>query len=347
MPLVNTALTLEELPAPPIGKTGWPWTEQSEPLPERMPDGSEWLRISIVTPSYNQGQFIEETIRSVLLQGYPNVEYIIIDGGSTDNTVEVIKKYEHYIAYWVSEPDKGQSNALNKGFIQTTGQLIGWQNSDDYYYPQAFIKAAKAALELPDQDIIYGSTDYVDIGGTFLRGSNASSFDLQEMLPWVNMCNQSMFFRDKIFKDNNFIDESWQHCMDYEFFWRLALKGYNFHFLPDISAGFRQHNLAKGSSKNEVISVEFLKLYQLIYRQDKLPIKVREKALQSIQWLALHDFAASRILLFRQSVYVLGSISGIKYITSEIIIKYFLSLLGIKLIDKIRLIKQKIYKNIN
>jgi glycosyltransferase involved in cell wall biosynthesis len=347
MPLVNTALTLEELPAPPIGKIGWPWTEQSEPLPERMPDGSEWLRISIVTPSYNQGQFIEETIRSVLLQGYPNVEYIIIDGGSTDNTVEVIKKYEQYIAYWVSEPDQGQSNALNKGFIRATGQLIGWQNSDDYYHPQAFIKAAKAALELPDKDIIYGSTDYVDIGGTFLRGSNASSFDFQEMLPWVNMCNQSMFFKNKIFKENNFIDESWQHCMDYEFFWRLALKGYKFHFLPDISAGFRQHELAKGSSKNEIINVELLKLYKLICRQDKLPIEVRQKALQSIQMLALHNFATSRILLFRKSVYVLGSISGIKYINSEIIIKYFLSFLNIKILEKIRQIKHQKYKTIN
>src|SRR5690348_881216 len=96
---------LTELPSPPPGRTGWPWTEESERLPETLPDGAEWPKISIVTPSYNQGQFIEETIRAVLLQGYPNIEFIIIDGGSKDNTVEIIKKYEKFIACWVSEKD--------------------------------------------------------------------------------------------------------------------------------------------------------------------------------------------------------------------------------------------------
>jgi len=133
MSILNTALTLEDLPPPPPGKTGWPWTEGNKPLPQQMPDGSFYPRISIVTPSYNYGQYIEETIRSVLLQGYPNLEYIIIDGGSTDNTVDIIKKYEKYITYWVSEPDKGQTDAINKGYQRATGDIFSWLNADDSY----------------------------------------------------------------------------------------------------------------------------------------------------------------------------------------------------------------------
>jgi hypothetical protein len=134
--------TLKDLPVPPAGKTDWPWTEESPQLPERMDDGREWPRISIVTPSYNQGQFVEETIRSILLQGYPNLEYIVIDGGSKDESVEIIRKYEPWLTYWVSEPDRGQSHAINKGMTRTTGELVAWLNSDDLYLQNAFARVA-------------------------------------------------------------------------------------------------------------------------------------------------------------------------------------------------------------
>src|SRR5213592_2149932 len=124
---------LVDLPAPPWGKSGWPWTVESPQLTDTRPDGYPWPRISIVTPSYNQGQFIEETIRSVLLQGYPNLEYIVIDGGSTDESIAILRKYEKWIAHWVSERDKGQSEAINKGFAQATGEIFAWLNSDDVY----------------------------------------------------------------------------------------------------------------------------------------------------------------------------------------------------------------------
>ena len=122
--------TLAELPPPPPGKTGWPWTVEAH-LPAARSDASPWPRISIVTPSYNQDQFIEETLRSVLLQGYPNLEYIVIDGGSTDGTVGIIRRYAPWLTHWVSEPDRGQAHAISKGLGKCSGGIFQWINSDD------------------------------------------------------------------------------------------------------------------------------------------------------------------------------------------------------------------------
>ena len=114
--------TLAELPPPPAGKSGWPWTFETRRLPPTRSDGLAWPRISVVTPSYDQGQFIEETIRSVLLQGHPDIEYVIINRGSADQSVEIIRRYEPWLTYWVSEKDRGQAHAINKGFSRTTGR---------------------------------------------------------------------------------------------------------------------------------------------------------------------------------------------------------------------------------
>jgi glycosyltransferase involved in cell wall biosynthesis len=143
------------------GRQGWPWSFDEPPSGSRT-EVTAWPRITIVTPSFNQGKFIEETIRSVLLQGYPNLEYVIIDGGSTDNTLEIIKEYEPWITYWVSEKDRGQCHAINKAFARATGDIFAWLCSDDVYAPGALHKVAEAlrdrkmAMAIGDSVITHG-----------------------------------------------------------------------------------------------------------------------------------------------------------------------------------------------
>ena len=142
------------------GKTGWPWTEET--VPEEAEQISSSLpSISIVTPSYNQAAFLEETIRSVLLQGYPNLEYIVMDGGSTDGSVEIIKKYEKHLTYWTSQKDAGASDAIRKGFERATGSILAYLNSDDLYLPGA-IHHLINRFKTAGADVVYGNTYWID-----------------------------------------------------------------------------------------------------------------------------------------------------------------------------------------
>ncbi|MBC7078479.1 MAG: glycosyltransferase, partial [Synergistales bacterium] len=166
--------TLRDLPLPPPNKEGWPWTEESPQPPENPTYGSSFLpRVSVVTPSYNQAQFIEETIRSVLLQGYPNLEYLILDGGSTDGSVELIRKYEPWLAYWVSERDEGQADAINRGWRRSTGEILAYLNSDDVYAPGAIHRAVIYLLAHPNAVAVVGSYKLIDAEGKVLRTVSA------------------------------------------------------------------------------------------------------------------------------------------------------------------------------
>ena len=150
---INEKGLLEYIPAPSDKKTGWPWTQQTDPaLYDRF---ITWPKITIVTPSFNQSQFIEETIRSVLLQNYPNLEYIIIDGGSTDGTKEILHKYSPWISYLQSEKDEGQGQAINQGFSLASGEYYSWLNSDDYYLQDVFLTVIQEFLK-SRTDFIYG-----------------------------------------------------------------------------------------------------------------------------------------------------------------------------------------------
>ncbi|MBN1878413.1 MAG: glycosyltransferase [Anaerolineae bacterium] len=239
--------TLTELPSPPPGKTGWPWTEVTAPLPTMMPNGIPWPRISIVTPSYNQDQFIEETIRSVLLQGYPNLEYIIMDGGSTDGSVEIIPKYEPWLAYWVSKPDDGQSAAIGEGFSHTTGDILAWMNSDDCYLPRAFARAAR--FFSAHRRAVFGSGDVngVDVEGNFLHRVYAirpCPF-ITANTGWHLLPQPGSFWRRGVYEQVGGMDASLRFCMDMDLFIRINKAGLSLRIPGPPIANARDHAEAK------------------------------------------------------------------------------------------------------
>jgi len=252
----ETSKMLHELPIAPQGKTGWPWTEASSPLPAKMPDGSDWPKISIVTPSFNQAQYLEETIRSVLLQGYPNLEYIIIDGGSTDGSVEIIKKYEPWLTYWVSEPDRGQSHAVNKGIRLATGDLLLWLNADDICLEDAFMKVSSAFSNNPKDKMIIGQAFMIDENSKIIgeMKSSFSSWIYAATIPTNKIRQVSTFFSRDLFDDFGLINEDLFIAMDTELLLRFSKQNPPL-ILKDYLTAFRVHAEAK-SQNNLIIGYE-------------------------------------------------------------------------------------------
>jgi glycosyltransferase involved in cell wall biosynthesis len=266
--------SLSQLPPPPPDKNGWPWTEESPQLSATMPDGAPWPRISIVTPSYNQGQFIEETIRSVLLQGYPNLEYIIVDGGSTDNSVETIKKYEPWLAYWVSEKDRGQSQAINKGFTRATGGILAWINSDDLYEPSAFETSALYLLSHPREAIVYGSCVIVDEVGNKIEFWGAEAFPAI-LLTHKNFIPQPATFIQKWSLEKvGMLDENLHFALDKDLWMRIGIK-FRFGCVSRTLARFRLYPNGKTEAHRDEFHKDHLQSYKKLLRTGSLTVSWR------------------------------------------------------------------------
>ncbi|MDX2030000.1 MAG: glycosyltransferase family 2 protein, partial [Blastocatellia bacterium] len=229
-------------------------------------------KISIVTPSFNQARFLERTLRSVLEQGYPNLEYIVIDGGSTDGSVEILRRYADRLAWWESAPDGGQSNALNKGFARATGEVLGWLNSDDVYCPGALAQAGRRFAANRALDVFYGGLYLIDAEDRLLDAHWAGPCDLRYTFHvGLDIHQQALFWRRELMDRIGGIDEAMHFSMDVDLIVRLLLHGRT-ERTRDYLGSFRVHDEAK-TATIEALSKEENRIIQTRYR-DQVPLAV-------------------------------------------------------------------------
>jgi glycosyltransferase involved in cell wall biosynthesis len=215
------------------------------------------LKLSIVTPSYNQGQFLEETILSVLNQGHEPLEYIIIDGGSTDDSVEIIKRYEHRLAYWVSEKDRGQVEAINKGMARTTGDIVAFVNSDDVYLPGTFAAVVDYFEEHPDCEWVCGDTLMFGPGHATEMIRAVVPKSAAHCLSWAYKAPQPGHFWKRELVQQFGFDEQWTYDFDHDMYVRALLAGHRCEHIPLPFAGYRLHNASKTVAENDGFNAEF------------------------------------------------------------------------------------------
>lgn len=218
--------------------------------------------VSIVTPSYNQASFLPDTIQSVLAQDYPRLEYIIVDGGSTDGSLPIIQQHASKLAWWVSEPDQGQTDAINKGFARASGEIFAWLNSDDTYQLGAITQAVRALLAHPEAAMVYGDANLIDeLGKTFGRFP-ARQTGLKQMLRGsVHIPQQAAFFWARYWKQVGPLDPTFHFAMDYDLWVRLAKLAPLF-YVPRLWANFRLHGEGKSVIMDDRCYPEMLRVLQ-------------------------------------------------------------------------------------
>ena len=241
--------------------------------------------VSIITPSYNQGQYLEETILSVLNQTYDNIEYIIIDGGSTDNSVELIKKYEDKVTYWCSEKDNGQADAINKGLRRVTGDLVCWINSDDVLYPEFVDKFVNHFVNHPNVDFLYGDVEQgADLQHVSIRKGEPIDYTTMLRTLRVPMPQQATMWRRQVIEQIGYLDPQWHVLLDREYFMRIA-QYCTMEYLPGVVAFFRNHENAKSISEWHKWMPELEKYYTTLFEDRNFPyLHLKKESMASMYW---------------------------------------------------------------
>ncbi len=233
------------------------------------------MLVSIITPSFNQAPFLETTIQSVLTQDYADIEYIVVDGGSTDGSAEIIRKYADRLAWWVSEPDRGQTDALNKGFARARGDVLAWINSDDTYQPGAVREAAAYLQAHPEAGMVYGDAHYIDETGRVIGRFPAAQTDYRRLRQgYVHVPQQSSFFRAGLWQKVGPLDPSFYFAMDFDLWVRLAEQA-PLHYYPKMWANFRLHSGAKTIAADDRCWPEMLRVHRRLGGAPLAPIVLK------------------------------------------------------------------------
>lgn len=237
---------------------------------DSLRDSQQLPKISVITASFNQAAFLERTLCSVANQDYPSVEHVVIDGGSTDGSVEILKKWDHSLAFWRSEKDEGQTAAINKGLQMCSGDLIAFQNSDDVYLPGAFRSVAECAFRNRDVGIIYGDFLHIDENDRVLDEQLLGTAWLwvqASMGPQIH--NQAAFWKREVQERIGILDESYRFDMDYEFFSRILAAGYRAKHVPKFLGAFRHHSGSKTSNLQEVSRMELAQVSNFYWQKTR------------------------------------------------------------------------------
>jgi len=287
-------------------------------------------RVSVITPSLNQGAFIGRTLASVRAQTFSSKEHFIVDGGSSDSTLSELSAQGPSVN-WVSEPDRGQAHAVNKGIARTTGDIVAWINSDDVYYPGALGEVVRFFDEHPDVDVLFGDADHIDATDTVLERYPTEPFDASRLLTTCYLCQPATFFRRHCVARYGPLDERLHYCMDYEYWLRLTRGGAKFAYLPVRLAGSRLHLDAKTIRARVPVHAEindmflrvlgkvpdtWLENYAHVRSEERIDRRVRplkfsvavnyQTILAALRWNRSISSAMRRKLLGRLRKFVLG-----------------------------------------
>jgi len=220
-----------------------------------MKSGSISPLVTIVTPSYNQAEFLEQTICSVLAQDYSAIEYLVVDGGSTDGSVAIIKRYASRLHWWVSEPDSGQSDGINKGLKRANGEIVAWLNSDDLYLPGAVAAAVDVMQSRPDLGFVYGDAITIDENGRPINHLTFPNWSFDDLMAFRIICQPAVFMRREILEQVGYLDELFHFMLDHQLWLRIASQAPIRH-IPLMFAAARHHPTAKNVSQAEQFSRE-------------------------------------------------------------------------------------------